>query len=108
MNNIFHSFFPLFHVQLVGNADEYSKKIKEYSIVNQLKYKDNLSTALAFCLEHLGTNLSFYQLIVSVRYVEKSQRVYYDQLLKYSREHYMLFPYHLSNYIVSHAWSEKC
>lgn len=63
---------------LVGNADEYAKKIKEYSIVHQLKYKENL-----------------------IRYVEKSQRDYYDQLLRYSREHYMLFPYHLSNYIIS-------
>lgn len=33
--------------------------------------------------------------------MEKSQRDYYDQLLRYSREHYMLFPYHLSNYIIN-------
>lgn len=63
---------------LVGNSDEYSKKIREYSIVNQLMYKDNL-----------------------IRYVEKNQRTYYEQLLRYSQHHYMLFPYHLSNYIIN-------
>lgn len=40
-------------------------------------------------------------LCLLVRHVEKNARVYYEQLLRYSREHYMLFPYHLSDYIVS-------
>lgn len=63
---------------LIDNSDEYAKKIKEYSIVNQLRYKDNL-----------------------IRQVEKNQRAYHDQLLRYSRDHYMLFPYHLSEYIIN-------
>ncbi|OTF82575.1 hypothetical protein BLA29_005882 [Euroglyphus maynei] len=69
---------PIEVQSLIDSSDEYAKKIKEYSIVNQLRYKDNL-----------------------IRQVEKNQRAYHEQLLRYSREHYMLFPYHLSEYIIN-------
>ena len=38
--------------------------------------------------------------ILSVRHVKKDERQYYEELLRYSREHLMLFPYHLSDVTV--------
>ncbi len=35
-----------------------------------------------------------------MRYVKKDEKRYYEELLRYSREHLMLFPYHLSDVIV--------
>lgn len=35
-----------------------------------------------------------------VRHVKKDERKYYEELLKYSREHLMLYPYHLSDIMV--------
>ncbi|XP_027201912.2 protein FAM91A1 [Dermatophagoides pteronyssinus] len=78
VKNIAWNKLPAEVQSLIDNSDEYAKKIKEYSVVNQLKYKDNL-----------------------IRQVEKNQRAYHEQLLRYSREHYMLFPYHLSEYIIN-------
>ena len=37
---------------------------------------------------------------VSVRYVKKDEKKYYEDLLQYSRDHLMLYPYHLSDVIV--------
>lgn len=36
----------------------------------------------------------------AVRHVRKDERKYYEELLKYSREHLMLYPYHLSDIMV--------
>lgn len=38
---------------------------------------------------------------LAVRSVKKDERGYYDELLRYSKEHLMLYPYHLSDFIVS-------
>ena len=37
---------------------------------------------------------------VSVRHVRKDEKKYYEELLRYSREHLMLYPYHLSDVVV--------
>ncbi len=37
---------------------------------------------------------------LTVRHVKKDERKYYEELLKYSREHLMLYPYHLSDIMV--------
>lgn len=36
----------------------------------------------------------------SVKHVKKDERKYYEELLKYSRDHLMLYPYHLSDIMV--------
>lgn len=56
---------------------EYDKAILTFSIKHQLRYKGNL-----------------------VRKVQKDSRKYYDDLLRYSREHLMIYPYHLSDIYV--------
>lgn len=35
-----------------------------------------------------------------VRYVRKDEKRYYEELLQYSKEHFMLYPYHLSDLFV--------
>lgn len=37
---------------------------------------------------------------ILVRHVKKDERKYYEELLKYSRDHLMLYPYHLSDIMV--------
>lgn len=70
---------PLTIKQLLGNSQkEYEKYVIHYSVKNQLRYRGNL-----------------------VRQVKKDERSYYEELLKYSREHLMLYPYHLSDFIVT-------
>ncbi|CAF1364252.1 unnamed protein product [Adineta steineri] len=56
---------------------EYDKAILIFSIKHQLRHKGNL-----------------------VRKVQKDSRKYYDDLLRYSREHLMIFPYHLADIYV--------
>lgn len=64
--------------QLLGHSPkEYEKCVIGYSIKNQLRYKGNL-----------------------IRQVKKDDRKYYEDLLKYSRDHLMLYPYHLSDITV--------
>jgi len=63
---------------LIGGSQEYDKKILQYSIENQLRYRGNL-----------------------VRFVVNNEYEYYRELLKYSRDHLMLFPYHLSDFIIT-------
>ncbi|KAF8367872.1 hypothetical protein PRIPAC_85701 [Pristionchus pacificus] len=63
---------------MLGNSTkEYDKLIVEYSIRNQLRHKGNL-----------------------VRHIKKDPETYYDQVIKYSASHLMLFPYHLSDIII--------
>nr|XP_033789365.1 protein FAM91A1 isoform X2 [Geotrypetes seraphini] len=63
--------------QSLGNSQkEYEKHVVLYSIRNQLRYRNNL-----------------------VKHVRKDERKYYEELLKYSREHLMLYPYHLSDMV---------
>lgn len=63
---------------LIGSSQEFDKKILRYSIENQLRYRGNL-----------------------VRFVVNDEYEYYRELLKYSRDHLMLFPYHLSDFIIT-------
>lgn len=63
--------------QSLGNSREYEKQVVLYSIRNQLRYRNNL-----------------------VKHVKKDERKYYEELLKYSRDHLMLYPYHLSDIMV--------
>lgn len=64
--------------QSLGNSQrEYEKAIVTFSVKNQLRYKGNL-----------------------VKTVRKDERRYYEDLIQYSREHLMLYPYHLSDVIV--------
>jgi len=62
----------------LGNSQrEYDKRILDFSIRNQFRYKGNL-----------------------VKQVKRNEEEYYNQLLEYSRSKLMLFPYHLSDVIV--------
>ncbi|KAJ4442241.1 hypothetical protein ANN_12107 [Periplaneta americana] len=62
----------------LGNSHkEYEKCIVNFSIKNQLRYRGNL-----------------------VRFVRKDERRYYEDLLSYSKENLMLYPYHLSDVVV--------
>uniref|UniRef100_A0A914NN88 Protein FAM91A1 n=1 Tax=Meloidogyne incognita TaxID=6306 RepID=A0A914NN88_MELIC len=62
---------------LGGSQREYDKRILDYSIKNQLRYKENI-----------------------VRFVKRVQEEYYDCLLHHSRTKMMLYPYHLSDILV--------
>uniref|UniRef100_A0A3Q3XM02 Family with sequence similarity 91 member A1 n=1 Tax=Mola mola TaxID=94237 RepID=A0A3Q3XM02_MOLML len=66
-----------FHISLGNSQREYEKHVLLYSIRNQLRFRNNL-----------------------VRHVRKDERKYYEELLKYSRDHLMLYPYHLSDIMV--------
>eukprot|EP00794_Sanderia_malayensis_P004770 gene4770-5397_t len=62
---------------LGNNPRNYDKCVLEYSVKNQLRHKGNI-----------------------VRYVKRDERKYYEELVLYSREHLMLYPYHLSDVVV--------
>ncbi|XP_077496728.1 protein FAM91A1 [Amblyomma americanum] len=65
--------------RLLGNSEkEYEKSVFQYSIKNQLRFRGNL-----------------------VRTYHRDEKSYYDNVLQYSRSHLMLYPYHLSDYIVT-------
>ncbi|KAK0042085.1 protein FAM91A1 [Biomphalaria pfeifferi] len=64
--------------QNFGNSHrEYEKAVVSFSVKNQLRYKGNL-----------------------VRHIRKDEQRYYEEVLQYSREHLMLYPYHLSDIFV--------
>ncbi|XP_046398087.1 protein FAM91A1 [Ischnura elegans] len=64
--------------QSLGNSQkEYEKCIINFSIKNQLRYRGNL-----------------------VRHVHKDEKRYYEELLAYSKESLLLYPYHLSDVVV--------
>ncbi|KAL4235865.1 hypothetical protein ACF0H5_004253 [Mactra antiquata] len=64
--------------QICGNSQkEYDKAIVQFSVNNQLRFKTNL-----------------------VKSVLKDERRYYEDLLQYSQDHLMLYPYHLSDIVV--------
>ncbi|XP_067677224.1 protein FAM91A1-like [Haliotis asinina] len=64
--------------QSFGNSQrEYDKAVVNFSVKNQLRYKGSL-----------------------VRHIRKDERRYYEDLLQYSRDHLMLYPYHLSDVVV--------
>eukprot|EP01134_Creolimax_fragrantissima_P005843 CFRG5843T1 len=56
---------------------DWEKHVHRYSIKNQLRWRSNL-----------------------VRKVAKDEKKYYEDVAKYSLEHYMLYPYHLSDVMV--------
>ncbi|XP_065061970.1 protein FAM91A1-like [Rhopilema esculentum] len=62
---------------LGNNPKHYDKCVIEYSVKNQLRYKGNL-----------------------VRHVKRDERKYYEELVTYSRQHLMLYPYHISDVVV--------
>uniref|UniRef100_A0A0N5ASQ5 Protein FAM91A1 n=1 Tax=Syphacia muris TaxID=451379 RepID=A0A0N5ASQ5_9BILA len=63
---------------VLGNSQrEYDKLVLEYSIKNQLRYKNNI-----------------------VHLVKKNGEQYYDIMLNYSETHLMLYPYHLQDIVV--------
>ncbi|GFY47418.1 protein FAM91A1 [Trichonephila inaurata madagascariensis] len=65
--------------QILGDSSkEYEKLVINFSVKNQLRFRGNL-----------------------VRSFKKDERGYYEELLRYSREHLMLYPYHLSDFIVT-------
>ncbi|XP_034247668.1 protein FAM91A1 isoform X2 [Thrips palmi] len=64
--------------QRLGNSQkEYKKCITFFSIKNQLRFRGNL-----------------------VQYVRKDEKRYYEELLDYSQQHLMLYPYHLADVMV--------
>ncbi len=64
--------------QQLGNSQkEYEKCVVTFSVKNQVRFRGNL-----------------------VRQVRKDEKKYYGDLISYSRQSLMLFPYHLSDVIV--------
>ncbi|KAL8571463.1 hypothetical protein ACOMHN_051169 [Nucella lapillus] len=64
--------------QSLGNSQrEYEKAVVSFSVKNQLRYKGNI-----------------------VKTVRKDERRYYEDVMQYSREHLMLYPYHLADVVV--------
>ncbi|XP_033644653.1 protein FAM91A1-like, partial [Asterias rubens] len=64
--------------QVLGQSQkEYEKLVVNFSVKNQLRYKGNL-----------------------VRNVRRDEKKYYEELLKYSADHLILYPYHLSDIMV--------
>ncbi|CAF0803047.1 unnamed protein product [Brachionus calyciflorus] len=77
-NNVNWIKLPTNIKQLIGNSQkEYEKCINNYCIKNQVRYKESL-----------------------VKHVRKDEKKYYEDLLQYSKENYMLYPYHLSDIFV--------
>src|SRR3569623_1963747 len=63
---------------ILGNSQrEYDKRVLDFSIKNQIRYKGSI-----------------------VRFVKKNEEEYYESLLAYSRSRLMLYPYHLADIIV--------
>jgi hypothetical protein len=62
----------------MGNAPGlYDKAVLEVSIKNQIKWRNNV-----------------------VRHVQRDERKYYEAMLQYSREHFVLYPYHMQDVMV--------
>ncbi|XP_063242692.1 protein FAM91A1 [Bacillus rossius redtenbacheri] len=69
---------PVSVKQSLGNSQkEYEKCILGFSVKNQLRYRGNLVSSVC-----------------------KDERRYYKELLAYSKDRLMLFPYHLSDVVV--------
>jgi len=49
---------------------------------------------------YLAGSLLLSNVMHSVKQILKDERKYYEDMLKYSREHLMLYPYHLSDVVV--------
>lgn len=65
-------------LQLVGNSQkEYERLIVLYCLKNQYRFKNSL-----------------------VKSVRKDEKKYYEELLEYSKENFLLYPYHLSDLFV--------
>lgn len=62
---------------LANSSREYDKAVVQFSVNNQLRHKTNL-----------------------VKTIRKDEKRYYEDLLQYSQEHLMLYPYHLADVIV--------
>ena len=72
-----------------------------YCIKNQSRFKDTLGNKFAIVSENSRRILVISCPIqLQVRYVRKDEKKYYEELLKYSKENYMLYPYHLSDIFV--------
>lgn len=107
LNIIFFNLpFYVFFWQSLGNSQrEYEKHVLLYSIRNQLRFRNNLGECFFFFFpvfqppaSLFGNRFSLFAPLV--RHVRKDERKYYEELLKYSREHLMLYPYHLSDIVV--------
>uniref|UniRef100_A0A8D9A838 Protein FAM91A1 n=1 Tax=Cacopsylla melanoneura TaxID=428564 RepID=A0A8D9A838_9HEMI len=61
---------------------EYEKQILAFSISNQLEYKGNLVES------------------IKEKHIRLTEKKYHDELIKYSKDNLMLYPYHLSVQIV--------
>ncbi|XP_065183185.1 protein FAM91A1-like [Sycon ciliatum] len=61
----------------LGTQREWEKSVFKYSVQNQLRWRGNI-----------------------VRSVQKDEKRYYELLIQHSREHLMLFPYHLSDVLI--------
>ncbi|XP_028399499.1 protein FAM91A1-like [Dendronephthya gigantea] len=68
---------PSVKQSLGNNQREWERNVFEFSVKNQLRHRGNL-----------------------VRQIRKDEKKYYEDLLAYSREHLMLYPYHLADVIV--------
>jgi len=69
---------PLAQQQQLGHSSkEYDKAVVSFSIRHQLRYRGNL-----------------------VRHLKKDEKRYYEELVSYSKQALMIFPYHLSDVVV--------
>ena len=73
-----HASIFLFYLKHFGNSQkEYEKAIVIYCIKNQIRFRSSI-----------------------VRHIRKDEKRYYEELLQYSKQHLMLYPYHLSDIYV--------
>lgn len=80
----------------MGNAPGlYDKAVLEVSIKNQIKWRNNLGKfVVAVDCNHGTTEMIVKCVCVCavVRFVQKDERKYYEALLQYSREHFVVSP----------------
>ncbi|RNA28552.1 FAM91A1 [Brachionus plicatilis] len=77
-NNVNWTNLPNTIRQLIGNSQkEYEKCIVSYCIKNQVRFKESLA-----------------------KQIRRDEKKYYEDLLNYSKENLMLYPYHLSDIYV--------
>ncbi len=78
MTPLWTSFTSPYPLQQLGHSQkEYEKCVLTFSVKNQVRFRGNL-----------------------VRQVRRDEKKYYSDLIAYSRQSLMLFPYHLSDVVV--------
>lgn len=84
--------------QHFGNEREYNRAVLTLSVQHQLKW-DGVGKSAQNDFASLAPLPCLY-ILVLVKHVQGDREVYYGKVIEYSRDHLMLFPYHLSRHII--------